>query len=53
MDTGNSLAGTHNANLEAANAFGNTALMFAYPLGHTDTANALAGTPKANVDVCQ
>ncbi|MEO2191753.1 MAG: ankyrin repeat domain-containing protein, partial [bacterium] len=49
-DTVNALAGTHNANVEAATEHGTTALMFAATNGHTATVNALAGTHNANVD---
>jgi ankyrin repeat protein len=46
----NALAGTHNANVEAADEDGGTALMLAAFQGHTDTVNALAGTHNANVE---
>jgi hypothetical protein len=49
IDTVNALAGTHNANVEAVDRWGKTAMMFAAELGHTDTVNALAGTYNANV----
>jgi ankyrin repeat protein len=49
-DTVNALAGTYNANVEAVNHYGGTALMLAAGNGHTDTVNALAGTHNANVD---
>jgi ankyrin repeat protein len=50
-DTVNALAGTHNANVEAVDEDGWTALMrAARDRGHTDTVNALAGTHNANVD---
>ena len=49
-DTVNALAGTYNANVEAANEHGWTALMCAAFQGHTDTVNALAGTHNANVE---
>ncbi len=40
-DTVNALAGTHNANVEAVNQDGETALMLAARDGHTDTVHAL------------
>ncbi len=40
-DTVNALAGTHNANVEAAYRNGRTALNDAAKLGHTDTVKAL------------
>jgi ankyrin repeat protein len=58
----NALAGTYNANVEAVDRYGKTALMLAAWNGwktngytasdqdHTDTVNALAGTHNANVD---
>jgi hypothetical protein len=46
----NALAGTHNANVEAADEEGLTALMHAANNGHTDTVNALSGTHNANVE---
>jgi ankyrin repeat protein len=46
----NALAGTHNANVEAADQYGWTALMLAAMKGYTATVNALAGTYNANVD---
>jgi ankyrin repeat protein len=49
-DTVNALAGTHNANVEAVDRNGWTALMLAAQNGHTDTVNALAGTYNANVE---
>jgi ankyrin repeat protein len=49
-DTVNALAGTHNANVEAVDEEGWTALMLAAHNGHTDTVNALAGTHNANVE---
>ncbi|MEO2191832.1 MAG: ankyrin repeat domain-containing protein, partial [bacterium] len=49
-DTVHALAGTHNANVEAVNRYGRTALMIAAVNGHTDTVNALVGTYNANVD---
>jgi ankyrin repeat protein len=48
--TVNALAGTHNANVEAVNQNGTTALMLAAEFGHTATVNALAGTHNANVE---
>ena len=48
--TVNALAGTYNANMEAVNQSGLTALMLAAEEGHTATVNALAGTHNANVD---
>jgi hypothetical protein len=48
--TVNALAGTHNANVDAANEHGGTALMYAAGHGHTATVNALAGTHNANVE---
>ena len=50
-DAVNALAGTHNANVEAAYAFGNTALMLAAENGHTDTVNVLVGTHNATAPV--
>ena len=46
----NALAGTHNANVDAADGDGKTALMWAAVHGRTDTLNALARTHNANVD---
>ena len=46
---GNALASTHDANVEAVDHNGWTALMLAAQKGHTDTVNALAGTHNANV----
>jgi ankyrin repeat protein len=40
-DTVNPLAGTHNANVEARDRNGWTALMWAAQKGHTDTVNTL------------
>ena len=48
--TVNALAGTHNANVEAVDEYGETALMLAASYGHTDTVNALAGTYNASVE---
>jgi len=45
----NALAGTHNANVEAANERGGTALIIAAQNGHADTVNVL-GTYNANVE---
>jgi len=49
-DIVNALAGTYNANVEAVDQGGWTALMHAAWNGHTDTVNALAGTYNANVE---
>ena len=49
-DVVNLLAGTYNANVDAANENGITALMLAAVTGHTDVVNLLAGTHNANVD---
>jgi len=40
-DTVNALAGTHNANVDAVDLKGKTALTHAAEKGHTDTVNAL------------
>ena len=45
-----SLAGTHGANVDAVDEYGDTALMKAAWNGHTDIVNALAGSHGANVD---
>ena len=44
------LAGTHGANVDAVDEYGDTALTVAAEHGHTDVVNALAGTHGANVD---
>ena len=45
-----SLAGTHGANVDAVDEYGDTALMIAAWNGHTAIVNTLAGTHGANVD---
>ena len=48
--TVNALAGTYNANVDAVDRYGTTALMLAAWKGHTDIVNALAGPHNANVE---